>query len=105
MDNGGGHVIGSELLATKHAKATANLSRAGLSDVTEVRLGDAMTTLKETPAPIDLVFLDGWKDLYLPVLKLLKPRIRAGALVLARVSADYARLGSERTRNEFLNFL
>ena len=83
VDNGGGHVIGSELLATKHAKATANLSRAGLSDVAEVRLGDAMTTLKETPAPIDLVFLDGWKDLYLPVLKLLTPRLRVGALVLA----------------------
>jgi predicted O-methyltransferase YrrM len=35
------------------------------------------------PEPVDLVFLDGWKDLYLPVLKLLEPRLRPGAVVLA----------------------
>jgi predicted O-methyltransferase YrrM len=32
---------------------------------------------------VDLVLLDGWKDLYLPVLKLLAPRLRRGAVVLA----------------------
>jgi predicted O-methyltransferase YrrM len=51
--------------------------------VTEVRLGDALETLREVPEPVDLVFLDGWKDLYLPVLKLLEPRLRPGAVVLA----------------------
>jgi predicted O-methyltransferase YrrM len=29
------------------------------------------------------VLLDGWKDLYLPVLELLTPRLRPGAVVLA----------------------
>jgi predicted O-methyltransferase YrrM len=29
------------------------------------------------------VLLDGWKDLYLPVLQLLQPRLRSGALVVA----------------------
>jgi len=82
-DNGGGRVIGSELLASKHAKAVSHLDEAGLSEIVEVRLGDALETLRETPEPIDLVFLDGWKDLYLPVLKLLTPRLRPGALVLA----------------------
>jgi predicted O-methyltransferase YrrM len=49
-----------------------------------VRLGDALETLREgVPAPIDLVFLDGWKDLYQPVLDLLTPRLRPGAIVLA----------------------
>jgi predicted O-methyltransferase YrrM len=51
--------------------------------VAEVRLGDALETLQEVPEPVDLVFLDGWKDLYLPVLKLLEPRLRPGAVVLA----------------------
>jgi predicted O-methyltransferase YrrM len=83
VDNGGGRVIGSELLASKHAKAVAHLAEAGLSETVEVRLGDALETLKETPEPIDLVFLDGWKDLYLPVLRLLTPRLRPGAVVLA----------------------
>jgi len=83
VDNGGGLVVGSELLPEKHARAVAHLQRAGLSEVVDVRLGDAMETLQVTPEPIDLVFLDGWKDLYLPVLKLLTPRLRPGAVVLA----------------------
>ena len=32
---------------------------------------------------MDLVLLDGWKDLYLPVLELLRPRLRPGSVVLA----------------------
>jgi predicted O-methyltransferase YrrM len=80
---GGGVVIGTEIEPSKHAVATRNLSEAGLSDVAEVRLGDALETLQEVPEPIDLVFLDGWKDLYLPVLELLTPRLRPGAVVLA----------------------
>jgi predicted O-methyltransferase YrrM len=33
--------------------------------------------------PVGLVLLDGWKDLYLPVLRLLQPRLAPGALVIA----------------------
>jgi predicted O-methyltransferase YrrM len=82
-DNGGGRVIGSELEANKHATAEANLREAGLADVAEVRLGDALQTLRDVPGPVDLVFLDGWKDLYQPVLDLLTPKLRPGAVVLA----------------------
>ena len=82
-DNGGGIVIGSELEANKHAEAVANLKEAGLAEFADVRLGDAMETLQEVPEPVDLVFLDGWKDLYLPVLGLLQPKLRPGAVVLA----------------------
>ncbi len=32
---------------------------------------------------MDFIFIDGWKELYLPVLKLVEPRLRAGALVVA----------------------
>jgi predicted O-methyltransferase YrrM len=32
---------------------------------------------------VDMVLLDGWKDLYLPILKLLTPKLRPRALVLA----------------------
>jgi predicted O-methyltransferase YrrM len=81
-DNGGGTVIGTELHASKHERAVAHIGEAGLGDVAEVRLGDALETLKEVPEPLDLVFLDGWKDLYIPVLELLKPKLRPGALVL-----------------------
>lgn len=82
-DNGGGTVIGSEIEASKHERAVANLAEAGLSDLVDVRLGDAVETLKEVPGPVDLVLMDGWKDLYLPILKLLTPQLRPGAIVMA----------------------
>ncbi len=82
-DNGGEIVIGTELEPSKHQQAVANIKGAGLEGVTDIHLGDALQTLREVPEPIDLVLLDGWKDLYLPVLGLLKPRLRPGAVVLA----------------------
>jgi len=81
-DNGG-VVIGSELEPSKHAKANEHLREAGLEAYADVRLGDAMKTLADVEAPIDLVLLDGWKDAYLPILELLKPKLRPKAIVLA----------------------
>ena len=82
-DNGGGRVIGTEIEASKHARALAHIEEAGLSDFVDVRLGDALETLQELPEPIDMALIDGWKNLYLPVLKLLEPSLRPGAVVLA----------------------
>jgi predicted O-methyltransferase YrrM len=33
--------------------------------------------------PIDLLLLDGWKEMYLPMLQMLAPKLRPGAVVLA----------------------
>ena len=83
-DNGGGRVIGTELEPTKHARALAHLAEGGLGDLVDVRLGDARETLASgLPEPIDLVLLDGWKDLYVPILEQLEPHLRPGAVVLA----------------------
>jgi len=82
-DNGGGMVIGSEIEPSKHEQARINLNHAGLAAHSDVRLGDALETLREVPEPIDLVLLDGWKDLYMPVIELLKPKLRKGSVVLA----------------------
>ena len=79
----GGRFFGSEMEPNKIAAARANLAEAGLADVAEVREGDAMQTFADLPAPIDFVLLDGWKDLYLPMLKLLQPKLRRGAIVFA----------------------
>jgi predicted O-methyltransferase YrrM len=82
-DNGGGVVVGSEIEPSKAEVAEQNLKEAGLAGLVDVRLGDATETLKELPEPVDLVLLDGWKDLYVPVLDLVTPRLRPGAVVLA----------------------
>lgn len=81
-DNGG-HVIGTELEPGKQQAALANLAEAGLAELVDIRLGDALQTLQDIPAPIDLVLLDGWKELYLPVLRMLEPKLRTGSVVLA----------------------
>ena len=44
-------------------------------------LGDALETLSDVPGPVALALRDGWKDLYLPMLGLLEPKLAPGALV------------------------
>jgi predicted O-methyltransferase YrrM len=83
MRDNGGHFVGSEIEASKAEVARRNLDEAGLSDFSEVREGDALETFRDLAAPVDLVFLDGWKDLYLPVLDLLKPKLRKCSVVVS----------------------
>jgi predicted O-methyltransferase YrrM len=83
-DNGGGRLIGSEFEPSKIVRARANLAAVDLSDLVEIREGDALETLaRDLPDPIDFVLLDGAKNLYPSILTLLEPRLRAGALVVA----------------------
>lgn len=89
-DAGGGTLIGTELEPTKVGRARANLEAAGLSDLVEIRQGDALETLAEIDGDVDLVLLDGAFTLYLPVLKLLEPHLKAGALVLAENAFEQA---------------
>jgi predicted O-methyltransferase YrrM len=83
-DNGGGRLIATEFDDIKAARAQRNFAAAGLDDLIELRIGDAFETLKaELGGAIDLVLLDGWKPLYLPMLQFLEPRLAAGAIIVA----------------------
>ncbi|CAM2753227.1 methyltransferase [Mycobacterium intermedium] len=82
-DNGSGRVVTTELSETKIAAAKRTFSDTGLADVITILEGDALVTLADVGGPIDFVLLDGWKDLYLPVIELLTPRLSTGALVVA----------------------
>jgi predicted O-methyltransferase YrrM len=82
-DNGTGHVVSTELNTAKAAAARANLAEARLADHVTILHGDAMTTLNDLRGPIDLVLLDGWKDLCLPVLRSLESRLASAALIVA----------------------
>jgi len=83
-DNGGGRLIGSEFEPSKIARARANLAAGGLSDLVEIREGDALETLsRDLPDTIDFVLLDGAKSLYSPILSLLESRLRDGAFIVA----------------------
>jgi predicted O-methyltransferase YrrM len=78
-----GRFVGSEIVPAKLESARRNLAAAGLAEYAEIRAGDALQTFDDLPTPVDLVLLDGWKDLYLPMLRLLRPKLRRGSIVCA----------------------
>jgi predicted O-methyltransferase YrrM len=82
-DNGSGRVVTTELSATKIAAAKRTFAETGLDDLITVLDGDALSTLADVAGPVGFVLLDGWKELYLPVIKLLEPRLSSGALIVA----------------------
>ncbi|AYV25268.1 O-methyltransferase [Streptomyces sp. ADI95-16] len=82
-DNGTGRVISTELSAAKVAAARRTFAETGLDDLVTVLEGDARDTLAAVAGSADFVLLDGWKDLCLPVLRLLEPRLAPGTLVVA----------------------
>lgn len=83
-DSGAGQVITTEFIAEKAAVAKKNLALAGLADLIDFRVGDALQTLLEPlPGPVDLLFLDGDKSMYVDVVKLLEPKMKTGCLVVS----------------------
>lgn len=82
-DNGVGHVWTTELSQTKVDAARGNLAQAGVAEHVTILAGDALVTLAEVRGPIGLLLLDGWKDLCLPVLRLLEDRLAPAALIVA----------------------
>ena len=92
-DNGGGRLITSEFEPSKAARARDNLKAGGVTDLVEIREGDALKTLSvDLPEAIDLVLLDGAKALYPEILSLVESRLKVGALIVADnadMSPDY----------------
>jgi predicted O-methyltransferase YrrM len=81
-DNGFGHLVTTEQSAGKASRAAQHLTQAGLLDLVEIRQGDAFQTLSAIDG-VDLLLLDGWKPLYLPLLRQLEPALSPGCLVIA----------------------
>jgi predicted O-methyltransferase YrrM len=87
-DAGHGTLITTELRPSKAQAARRNLIDAGLDDLVEIRIGDARDTLRELPARVDVLFLDGSNDLYLDILRLVERRLAPNALIAADLSAE-----------------
>jgi predicted O-methyltransferase YrrM len=80
--NGGGRVVTAELVPEKARIARGNFEQAGLADLIEVRVGDAVESLKSDPSDIDFVLNDGLPSRTADLVRLLAPRIRPGGVVL-----------------------
>jgi predicted O-methyltransferase YrrM len=86
-DNGGGMVIGSELVAAKVEAARHNLAEAGLANYAEIREGDARQTLRDLGGLVDFVLIDGWPlddgpSLARQVIEIVAPQLRVGGYVM-----------------------
>ncbi len=93
-----GQVITTELLPEKCKVARQNIAEAGLQDRIELSEGDAMKTLEDVKEGIDFLLLDGWNDLYLPLLEMLEPKFKKGTLI-------YTDNASFPSAKPFLNYL
>ncbi len=102
-DNGKGHLYGSEMHPAKARAARANLADAGLDDWAEVLEGDAAETLGAI-ADVDLLYLDGWVDHYLDVLRVVEDHLRPGAFIQADdVGLDWAK--SRKGTRDYLAYV
>lgn len=86
-DGGHGSLITTEIDPPKASALSRNLRDARLDGLVEIHVGDALETLCKRPASVDLLCLDRWNELYLPVLRLVAPR--PDVLIVADLSADY----------------
>ncbi len=87
-DNGGGLVIGSEIVPQKVETARRMLESAGLDRFAEIRAGDARETLRDLGGPVDFALIDGWPapgdgpSLARQVTEIVAPQLRTGAFLM-----------------------
>lgn len=93
-DNGMGKLYTVDLHEGKCAAARNHLKAAGVDKYAEVITGEAGEVLSFFPAlsaePIDFLYLDGWADFFLDVVRAAEPHLRTGALVHADDTEKFA---------------
>jgi predicted O-methyltransferase YrrM len=88
-DNGGGTVIATEYEAPKVRMAREHFAAAGLAAYIELREGDIRQTLQVLEGPIDFLLLDIWTPMVRPVLELVAPKMRSGAVIIADNTREF----------------
>jgi caffeoyl-CoA O-methyltransferase len=82
VENGGGkvhHVVWSDELSQR---ARQHLSALGFDGVVEYRVSEAVTALRETPGPFDLIFNDIDKEAYPQSLAIINEKLRPGGVLI-----------------------
>ena len=78
----GGMLVTLEMDEDRARRARENFARAGIADRANVVIGDAQRMLAKVSGPFDLVFQDGDKQLYTPLLDRLVGLLRPGGLLV-----------------------
>jgi predicted O-methyltransferase YrrM len=79
----GGRVVAIEYDPVRAEEATANIRRAGLSEVVRVVPGDGFKEIPRLAGTFDFVFLDAWKPDYKKFFDLVYPRLAPGGVFVA----------------------
>jgi len=77
-----GMLVTFEMNEERARRARENFARAGVADRANVSVGDAQRMLAKVSGPFDLIFQDGDKQLYTPLLDRLVALLRPGGLLV-----------------------
>jgi len=77
-----GMLLSMELDPERAAVARRNIERAGMTSRVSVMIGDAQRLIAKVAGPFDVIFQDGSKRLYVPLLDQLVDRLRPGGILI-----------------------
>jgi predicted O-methyltransferase YrrM len=77
-----GQLLTMEMDEERVRRARENFKRAGVDNRVSVIVGDAQRMIAKVSGPFDLIFQDGDKKLYVPLLDPLVERLRPGGLLI-----------------------
>lgn len=96
----GGHLFTLEIDTQMVKECRENLKKVGLENIVTCVEGDALKTLPTLKGKFDFVFIDAVKRDYLKYFKLLEPKLKPGAVVVA----DNV-IRSARAMKDFLDYM
>lgn len=79
----GAKVTTMEIAENKLQYAKKQIEKAGLLDVVEFRLGDAIANIEADTGLFDLALIDIWKTFYVTAFEALYPKLSAEGIVLS----------------------
>jgi len=100
FERNGGQLYTLDIDPKMIATTRENVARMGLEKTVTAIEGDALKTLGDLTGEFDFVFLDALKPDYLKYLKLIEPKLKPGAVVVA----DNV-IKSERQMKDFLDYV
>ncbi len=77
----GGSMITIEIEPQRAREAQGNFEHAGLQDVIESRVNDALKEIPALEGEFDFVFIDAWKPDYKKYLELILPIMKPGGVI------------------------
>jgi predicted O-methyltransferase YrrM len=77
----GGKLITIEIEPQRAREAMENFRHAGLDDVIQIRVNNALREIPLLEGEFDFVFIDAWKPDYIKYLELILPRMKPGGVI------------------------